>query len=127
MISRQKLQEIKSAAKRKDYQPHVQTIHTLVDAALELMDYVDGGNTHVELDAEAKKALRQVIKYATEAYEEGTKAEHDHDRLMTELWRTRYTADLAWRMMNEPAARRRPWSHYTPQIEEEFEDDRQQA
>jgi hypothetical protein len=131
-MTRQRLLETKAAAKKFDFDPSTELIHTLVDHGLQALTELEGGASVMEQRAALKERERQV-KLALEylALHLATVVDNvpadlepavvDGEPLIDDLQKARYTIDTILRMLKAKGPQwTREWSHYVPQIEEEF-------
>lgn len=129
MMSRDKLRQVKSAARKMDFHPTTQLIHTLVDHGLEVLDELEGGRSTQELRAELKERERQVglalddlHVWAREAY--AATYRDGNLRTVDTVAKVRVGIELVKQMITAKGPKwRREWSWYTPRVSEEFGDD----
>lgn len=125
MIRRETLMALRNASKKMDFNPDSRTVHMLIQAALELMDVVDGGNSHVRFERELHLGLDSL----RQALQEGET--HCHTQPTTgsasalvHFQKARYTVAVLDQMIRTKPDRRKPWAHYQEMVNEEFEEDR---
>jgi hypothetical protein len=115
MMSRQKLRELKKAARRKTagMELPIQTMHALIDSNLEALDALEGGKSTQEQRAELQERERQLMLALADIRE----------RIGPNGSRALYAVDAAMEMLRAKGpAWHRKWDWYTPRIAEEFDE-----
>lgn len=123
-MTRQKLYEIKSAAKKAPFTPTPQMIHSLVDSHLEAYDKIDGGHGFQLDQHKVRHEVREAFKDLRPAVEQLAHTATDSMHPEYGPYAV-YIVDLIEEMLSE---KRRPefhqvWDYYRPRIDEEFGDD----
>jgi hypothetical protein len=133
MMTRGKLHEIKSAARKFDFEPSTQLVHSLVDHGLDALTELEGGPEVIEQRAALQERERQVgLALADLGVQLATIQENipidlepavvDGHPLMRDLDKARYTIDAIREMLKAKGPQwNREWAHYQPRIEEEFD------
>lgn len=112
MIGRDKLHQLKSAARKPDFEPTTQLVHTLLDHGLEALDQMEGGKSTQELRTELVERERQVKLGLADLRAELERL-GDAKALFT-------LAMVQQMFAAKGPAWLREWSYYTPRIDEEF-------
>ena len=113
MMSRDKLRQLKSAARRKTagMELSIETMHALIDHGLEALDAMEGGQSVQEQRAQLKERERQIMLALADVRE----------AIGPGPSRALYTVDAIMTMLKAKGPKwTREWSHYRPRIEEEF-------
>jgi hypothetical protein len=123
MMKRETLQAEKSAARKMDYHPQRQFVHSVVDSHLEALDLLDGGTTAANRTAEVRKGLADVRTVLTGRLDRLEQAE-TYVGLVDEAAAIRkavFMLDVISREMLSSDYRRYPtWADQQPRIAEEF-------
>lgn len=105
MIRRETLYRMRSQLKLGTLWPHESLIYTLIDTSLELLDVIDGGNTHVRLERELQAAVE------------------DLQATLPPGERASYIAHQIGAMLRCKPQQRQEWSYYRAMTDEEFEEE----
>jgi hypothetical protein len=129
MMGRQRLLELKKAARRKTsgMELGIQEMHALIDHGLECLDKIDGGQTAAERDKQLGLALadlRGVLHEILDNVPVDLKpAVADAEPLLRDIQKGVYTLDCIEEMLKAKGPQwKRQWADYVPRIEEEFGD-----
>lgn len=79
--------------------------------------------TEMKLAPQVRLGINTLLNVATQARELALRKETPSDELDLAMQKFRYTKDLVCEMVGDyEAGRPRPWAHYAPRIDEEFDE-----
>lgn len=79
--------------------------------------------TEMKLAPQVRLGINTVLNAAVQAREVASRKEAPDDELDRAMQKFRYTKDLVCEMVRDyEAGRPRPWAHYAPRIDEEFDE-----